>query len=120
MLRGDKTIFLFLDFIEQQTPRDETIQSLLTRRLTFHLHTSRTMNQHDARGNLVHILAAVTTGAHKTFFDVRLAHAKRRHALRELIFFFNTDGKYAHKINAGVTRAIAPTHETRGPDGQDA
>jgi hypothetical protein len=98
-LRGHKTIFRRFNFIQQQSAREETVESLLARFLTFHLHTSRTMAQHHAGGNLVDVLPAVAAGADKRFLDVRLAHVERGHAQRELIFFFQADGKRTHGFN---------------------
>ena len=95
-LRGDETVFLFLNLVEQQAAGDETVESLLARLLAFDLHAGWTMQQHHAGGNLVDVLSAVAAGADKSFLDVRLAHAQRGHALCELIFLFRTDGECAH------------------------
>src|SRR5206468_3329969 len=65
-----------LNFIEQQSPSDKSVEPLLPGRLTFHAQTSRTMQQHDAGGGLVHVLAAVPTAAHEAFLEVSLAHAQ--------------------------------------------
>ena len=81
-LRGDKAVFLFLNLVEQQAACNETIHSLLAGFLTFHRHASRTVEQHDAGGNFVHVLSAMPAGADKGFLDVRLAHTERGHALR--------------------------------------
>ena len=97
-LRGDEPVFPFFNFVEQQAAREETIHPLLARRLAFHLHAGRPMHQHDARGNLVHILPTVAAGADKRFLDVRLAYGERGHARGELVFFFEADGKRTHAI----------------------
>jgi len=81
------------NFIEQEFAREKSVQALLARVLTLYLQSSRPMHQHHTCGGLVDVLTAMTTRAHERFFNVRLAHTKRRHALRELIFFFETDGK---------------------------
>jgi hypothetical protein len=79
---GRRTAFSgTFDFVEQKPPRDETIEPLLTRGLAFDLKPGRAMHEHDARGSLIDILAAVTAGADKRFFDVGFAHAERGHAL---------------------------------------
>jgi hypothetical protein len=49
------------------------------------------MQQHDAGGDLVDVLAAVAAGTNKGFLNVRFPHAKRGHALRELSFLFQAD-----------------------------
>ena len=57
------------------------------------------MEQHDAGGGLVDVLAAVAAGADECFVDVRLAHAERGHALGELGFLFGADGKRTHDLS---------------------
>ena len=96
--RGDKPVLPFLNLIEQQAPGDVAVQSLLARFLAFNLESGGAMNQHDARGRLVHVLPAVAARAHKGFLDVRLAHAEAGHAPRELGFLFHTDGKCTHGL----------------------
>ena len=98
-LRGDEAVFLFLDFVEQQPAGEEAVEGLLTGGLAFDLHAGGPVQQHHARGDLVHVLAAVAAGAHEGFLNVRLAHVQGGHALRELAGFFGTDGMEAH---AGV------------------
>ena len=96
--RGDETVFPFFNLVEQQATRDEAVHSLLARCLAFHLHAGRTMEQHDAGGNFVDVLPAVAAGADERFLDVRLAHAERGHALREMVFFFEADRECAHVV----------------------
>ena len=86
--RGDEAVLLRLNLVQQQAPGDETVESLLAGLLAFDLQAGRTMEQHHAGGNLVDVLSAVPAGADKGFLDVRLAHAERGHALRELGFPF--------------------------------
>src|ERR1017187_4919001 len=117
-LRGDETVFLFLNFVEQQAARDVAVESLLARLLAFHRHAGRTMHQHHTGRNLVHVLSAVAAGADKTFLDVRLAHTQRGHALRELVFFFEADGKGAHTTVSGpskIVRLMTSVFATCGP-----
>jgi hypothetical protein len=110
-VRGDETFLPFFNFVEQQAARDETVESLLARFLTFDLHAGRTMNQHYAGGNFVHVLSTVPAGTDKTFLDVRLAHAQRVHPLRELAGFFEADGECAHGkfIAAPALASLAPS-----------
>jgi predicted Zn-dependent protease with MMP-like domain len=73
------------------------------------------MEQHHAGGNFVHVLPAVAAGADKGFFDLGFAHAERGHALRELFFFFEADGKCAHAVDcSGSLRASQSVVETCG------
>ena len=73
-----------LNLVEQQFSCDESIQSLLSRLLTFDLCASRPVQQHYARSDLVDILSAMTAGADEGFFDVSLLYTQSRHTLREL------------------------------------
>ena len=95
-LRGDDPLLPLLNLVEQEPPGEKAVQSLLAGFLAFHLQAGRAMEQHHAGGGLVDILSAVPAGADKTFFNLRLAHAQRGHALRQLAFLFSTDRKRAH------------------------
>ncbi len=53
------------------------------------------MPQHHARGRLVDVLPAMTAGADKYLFYINLLHAKRRHALHQLVFLFEVHGNEA-------------------------
>ena len=94
--RSDKSFLAFLKFVGQQPAGDETIESLLACGLAFHLQSGRAMQQHDAGGGLVDILAAVPAGADKRFFNVGFMQSHFGHAPRELGFLFRADGKCAH------------------------
>ncbi len=111
-LRGDEAILLFLDFIEQQAPRDETVHPLLARLLTFHLHAGRPMQEHHAGGNLVDVLPAVAARTDEGFLNVGLAHLQRGHAQSQLIGFFEADRKRTHAGN--VARIPAHRHKRNG------
>ena len=106
-LRSDKTLLSFLNLIEQQSPRDITIQSLLARLLAFDLYPRRAMNQHHASGRLVDVLPAMSARTHKRFVNVRFTHAQRRHALRKLIFFFQADRKCTHVFIVAVAIMVS-------------
>jgi len=84
------------NFIEQQPPGKESIESLLTRCLALDLETSWPVEQHDARGRLVDILAAMSPGPHKSLFYVGLSHSQSGHALGELLCLFRIHGKRGH------------------------
>jgi len=95
-LGGDVTFLKGFDLVEQQAASQETVESLLACGLAFDLQAGRTVEQHDARGGLVHVLAAVPAGPDKGLFDVGLAHAECGHALDELGFFVGADGERVH------------------------
>lgn len=91
-----KAILLRFNLVQQQSPRDETVESLLARGLTLDLQARRTVKQHHAGGSLVDVLATMPAGADERFFDVRFAHAESSHALQKPGFFIQADGKRAH------------------------
>jgi hypothetical protein len=74
------------NFVEQELAGEEAIQPLLARALAFDLQSGRPMQQHHASGRLVDVLAAVAARADKRLFNIRFAHAERRHSLRKLVF----------------------------------
>ena len=96
LLRVNFPLLGRLDFIEQQPPRDESVEPLLPRRLALHLQPSRSVNQHHAGRRLVDVLPSVPARAHKTLLQVSLANAERSHAARQLILFFRAYGECAH------------------------
>lgn len=46
--RGNKALLPFFNFVQQQAPGDEAVESLLARGLAFHLQAGGAMQQHDA------------------------------------------------------------------------
>lgn len=86
-----------LNLIKQQPSRQKAIEPLLAGDLTLDMQTRRTMQQDDAGGRLVNVLATVPARPDKGLFNVRLAHAQRCHALGELSFFVGTDGNRVHE-----------------------
>lgn len=85
-----------LDFVEQQAPGEEAVETLLPGALRLHLEPGWAMGDHDAGGSFVDVLAAVAAGAHKSFLQVRLLHAQFQHALSEVFGFIEADGELAH------------------------
>ncbi len=79
------------NFVQQKTPSQETIQPLLTSRLAFDLKPGWTMKEHDARGCLVDVLAAMTSGTNEGLFDIRIPDPEAGHALRKLSFLVLAD-----------------------------
>jgi len=92
----DESFLPGLDFVQEQTASDKSIEALLPCGLGFDLQPSRAMKEHDAGGGFVDVLAAMAARANESFFEVRLAHAEGAHALRQLGFFFGTDREGAH------------------------
>jgi len=84
------------DFIEQQTPGDGSIESLLPRGLALDLEAGGPVQQHDTCGRFINILTSVPARSHKSFFDVRFAHAQGSHALGKLPGLFWIHGRRRH------------------------
>lgn len=82
-----------LDLIEQKAPGDETVESLLAGGLAFDLKAGGSMQEHDAGGRFVDVLAAVAAGSHKRLLNIGFPHAQRGHAFGQLIGFFRVYGK---------------------------
>src|SRR5947209_2248105 len=64
------------DFVQQQTASDESVQSLLARRLAFNLQARWAMQQNHAGGALVYVLASMPAGADKCLLDIAFRHAQ--------------------------------------------
>jgi hypothetical protein len=58
------------NLVQQETTGNEPIKSLLARGLALHLQLGWAMQEHDARGRLIDVLAAVPSGPHKRFFEI--------------------------------------------------
>ena len=95
-LGADEALLKGLDLVEQKATSQETVQSLLAGCLALDLQTGWTVEQHDAGGGLVDVLAAVPAGADEGFFNVGFADAEGGHALGELGFFVQADGERVH------------------------
>ena len=93
---GDVAGAELLDLVEQEAAGEEAVEALLAGGLALDLQAGGAMEEHDAGGGLVDVLAAVAAGADEGFFDVRLADAERGHALGELGFFVRADGERGH------------------------
>jgi hypothetical protein len=78
------------NLVEEQGAGAPAILSLLPGFLALDLNPTGPMQQHDARGSLVDVLAAMSTGADKGFLNVGFTHAEGSHSLRELRFLFQT------------------------------
>jgi len=87
----DESSLLLFDFVEQQTARQQPIQSLLPRRLAFYLNSRRTVMQHDAGGGLVDVLATVPSRPDEAFFDLAFLDSQLSHSLSQLRLFIIRD-----------------------------
>ena len=85
--------------VEEQLPGEDAVLPLLSGSLALDLYAGGPVQQHDAGGDLVHVLPAVAARAHEAFLNVALAHAERGHAQAEGV------------IRSGVARLCA--HEAR-------
>jgi hypothetical protein len=74
-----------LKFVEEQLAGKKAVLSLVTGGLAFNLETSRPVNQEDASGGLVDVLATMAAGTDECFLKVRLRDAQSRHALGEFV-----------------------------------
>ena len=95
-LGGGARSLAALHFFEEQLAREKAVETLLARGLAFDLEAAGPVQEHDASGGLVHVLAAMTSRTDECLLDVDLAHAQRHHALGEVILFFGADRECAH------------------------
>src|SRR5436190_4038196 len=72
---GEALLSHRLDLVEEEFASEETVETLLAGVLAFNLDAGWAMEKHDARGHLVDVLAAMTSGADEGFLDIRVAHA---------------------------------------------
>jgi hypothetical protein len=113
-LGGDVAGPLLLDLVQEEPPRQEPVEPLLTGGLALDLQPAGTMGQHHAGGGLVDVLPAVPARADECFFYVRLAHPERGHSLRELGLFVGGDRERVHAsrvmepLGTGNSTAIVP------------
>jgi hypothetical protein len=84
------------NFVEQYPPGNEPIESLLTRRLALHLEAGWPMDQHHTRRRFIHILPAMPSRSHKSFFNIRLTHPQGSHPLGKLLCLIWVHGKCGH------------------------
>jgi hypothetical protein len=84
------------NFVEQYTPGNKPIESLLTSCLALHLQAGWPVEQHYARRRFIHILPAMPSRSHKSFLDIGLANPQGGHPLGELLCLFWVHGKRGH------------------------
>ena len=95
---GNKAVLLLLDAIEQDFAGQKPVQPLLAGFLAAYLQARRAVHQHDASVDLVDVLAAVTTGAHETLFEVFFKDPKLGHATGHLGFLLRANRESTHGI----------------------
>src|ERR1017187_8796825 len=73
------------NFVEQYTPGNKPIESLLTGGLALHLQAGWPVKQHYARRRFIDVLTAMPSRSHKSFFDIGLTHSQGSHPLGKLL-----------------------------------
>jgi hypothetical protein len=73
------------NFVEQYTPGNKPIESLLTSCLALHLQAGWPVEQHYARRRFIDVLTPMPSRSHKSFFDIGLTHPQGGHSLGELL-----------------------------------
>ena len=89
-------LLLGREFVEEEFASKETVHALLAGVLALHLDAGGAVEEHDAGGDLVDVLAAVAAGTDEGFLDVRFLDAQGGHAPGQLVFLLWTDGERAH------------------------
>jgi len=74
-----------LNFVEQYTPGNKPIESLLTSCLALHLQAGWPVEQHYARRRFIDILTAMPSRSDKSFFNIGLTHPQGSHPLGKLL-----------------------------------
>ena len=92
----DMAVSHFFNFIEEKMTREVTVEALLPASLAFYLKAGGAMQQHDAGGCFVDVLAAVSTGPDEVFIEIAFRNAQRGHATGELFGLFRADRERAH------------------------
>ena len=72
LFRGTGSSDFRLDFIQQNSSSQKTIESLRALSLTLHPNARGPMVEHNTSGNLVHVLTAGSRRSNKVFLDVLL------------------------------------------------
>lgn len=79
-LGSDSSFVTRFEFVEQELPGEEAVAALVARGLALDLQPRRAVNQHDASGGLVDILAAMSARSDERLQDVFLAESDGSHA----------------------------------------
>jgi hypothetical protein len=96
LLRSHLPGLELFNFVEQQPPGNESVETLLTRCLALDLQAGWAVEQHDAGRRFINILTPMPSGPDKSFLDIGLAHPQGGHALGELLCLFWIYGKRSH------------------------
>jgi hypothetical protein len=84
------------NFVEQDTPGNKPIESLLTSGLALDLQAGWAVEQHHAGRRFIDVLTPMPSGSHKSFFDIGLTHPQGSHPLGELLCLIWVHGKCGH------------------------
>jgi hypothetical protein len=85
------------NFVEQYTPGNKPIESLLTSCLALDLQAGWPVKQHHTRRRFIDILAPMPSRSDKSFLNIGLANPQGSHPLGELLCLFWIDGKRGHR-----------------------
>ena len=85
--------------VQQQPSGEKSVQGLRAFLLAFDGKPRRYMNEIDAGGGLVDLLAAGAGGTNKTFAEVVLGNTEVRHPCLEGGFFFGGNVKQRHGLD---------------------
>ena len=101
------------DLVEEQLPGKDTVLSLLTGGLALDLNARGPVHQHHARGDLVHVLPAVSAGTDEAFLNVVLANSERGHAQSEGVIGSGVSRLRAHamRVEAQSTKFKAQEND---------
>jgi hypothetical protein len=73
------------NFVEQYTPGNKPIESLMTSGLALDLQAGWAVEQHHAGRRFIDVLTPMTSRSHKSFFDIGLANPQGSHPLGKLL-----------------------------------
>src|SRR5262249_50871571 len=96
--------------IREATARQEAVHRLRSCLLALDHHPAWHVPQHDAGGDLVHVLTALAARTHEAFVEIGLANAESGEANRQGALLFRTHGK--HFVSQKVTRGLRDFHGT--------
>ena len=88
LFRGTSSLELRLDFIQQNSSSQKTIECLRALSLALHPNARGPMVQYNTSGNFVDVLTTGSRRPNKVFLDVLLLDTQGPHPLQEELLFF--------------------------------